>query len=77
MTLHDFWDQIVDNFCSHLPTGYSDQVIWLCNVICRKRSIFKKIENIKRFDLWPRYEGSYDKVTIDFFEALFIVYKMT
>ena len=30
-----------------------------------------------RFDLWPLYEGSYDKVIIDFFEALFIVYKMT
>ena len=29
------------------------------------------------FDLWPLYEGSYDKVTIDFFKALFIVYKMT
>ena len=30
-----------------------------------------------RFDLWPHYEGSYDKVIIDFFEALFIVYNMT
>ena len=30
-----------------------------------------------RFDLWPLYEGSYDKVTIDFFEAFFIVSKMT
>ena len=29
------------------------------------------------FDLWLLYEGSYDKVAIDFFEALFIVYKMT
>ena len=29
------------------------------------------------YDLWPLYEGSYDKVTIDFFEALFIVHKMT
>ena len=29
------------------------------------------------FDLWPLYEGSYDKVDTDFFEALFIVYKMT
>ena len=29
------------------------------------------------FDLWPLYEGSYDKVTIVFFEALFIVYKKT
>ena len=28
------------------------------------------------FDLWPLYEGSYDEVNIDFFEALFIVYKM-
>ena len=26
------------------------------------------------FDLWPHYEGSYGKVVIDFFEALFIVY---
>ena len=28
---------------------------------------------------WPLtpYEVSYDKVTIDFFKALFIVYKMT
>ena len=30
-----------------------------------------------RFDLWPPNEGSYDKVTINFFEALFIFYKMT
>ena len=30
-----------------------------------------------RFDIWSLYEGSYDKVMIDFFEALFIVYKMT
>ena len=29
------------------------------------------------FDLWPLYEWSYDKVTIDFFKALFIVYKMS
>ena len=29
------------------------------------------------FDLWPLYEGSYDKVIIDFFEALFVVNKMT
>ena len=29
------------------------------------------------FDRWPLYEGSYDKVIIDFFEVLFIVYKMT
>ena len=29
------------------------------------------------FDLWPLYEGSYDNVTINFFKALFIVYKMT
>ena len=29
------------------------------------------------FDLWPLYEGSYEKVTIDFFEALFIVYNIT
>ena len=30
-----------------------------------------------RFDLWPLYEGSYDKDIIDFFETLFIVYKVT
>ena len=29
-----------------------------------------------RLDLWPLYEGSYDKFIIDFFEALFIVDKM-
>ena len=29
------------------------------------------------FDLWPHYVGLYDKVTIDFFKALIIVYKMT
>ena len=32
---------------------------------------------MRRFDLWPLYEGSYDKFTPDFFEALFIVYKIT
>ena len=28
------------------------------------------------FDLWPLCEGLYDKVTINFFESLFIVHKM-
>ena len=32
---------------------------------------------MRRFDLWPLYEELYDKVSIDFFEALFIFYKMT
>ena len=29
------------------------------------------------FDLWPLKVGSHDKVAIDFFKALIIVYKMT
>ena len=29
------------------------------------------------FDLWPLKAGSHDKVAIDFFKALSIVYKMT
>ena len=29
------------------------------------------------FDLWLHYVGLYDMVTIDFFKALTIVYKMT
>ena len=36
--LHDLWGQTVDNFCSHSPTGHSDQVWSKSDQACGRRS---------------------------------------
>ena len=50
-------------------------ITWPYYLICRRRSILKIVKKL-HFDLWPLKVGSYDKITIDFFKALIIVYKM-
>ena len=36
--LNDLWGQTVDHFCSHLPTGHSDQVWSKSDQACGRRN---------------------------------------